>query len=662
MKERKDLLRLRVTRHWWLLGWNGLDQSLPFCSVYSLVGVTALSSVCAHKPDKDKTSNKNMPSNLYGRKSSSSLVEDSKMATSQHGAQSQSPRPDGGASQYHPQQGPVTNYRSFAEHPQASVSPASRSSGGDPVSLVASHEVLLQDHRNLNDTRYRGFSTSMHDMYIATEFERVDCCAMACGGIFQSDRDRYLLQGITPPSIARRFWLHIFFPLLIFALAAAGAMRIPDQSMNQIFTTATIVLLLVYLIRQCYKGRSKRIEIRKDLLWTKSALQANRHQNLAVLLEQDPPDDFNQEQEYYLGQSQRDFGCAHPCCLLGCYAEDRAAYELRPFQQPQDDQQTDENQRQVARDARRRQANLSRCLWDYACPAIWCGHQLQLCGICALAQEAREVESAILPAAYRRVDYISMQPISHYYPAIYKKRHGTGSNRGNTRNPTVGGLLQGARGSDRNSGHDTDLGYEESRNNTDETATPFVALSNLSWQLVQFALTVTGLILIWSFGGKYFWKYGLDLAVPEWRVFGWKDFLVYCAVWLQALGLTAIFCFFCNRPRPTNLSLDAMIKFFAAGFCLSTAMAIVWELVLGVTARAFINLAMALSGVGVVVDEDGYSSDWVAVFGADSFARNVAGKTESDSYLRAFGHRHPVFYTFYLAFCSFCLAAFVSFT
>ncbi|KAL7576415.1 hypothetical protein ACA910_018219 [Epithemia clementina (nom. ined.)] len=560
----------------------------------------------------------------------------------------------------------------------------------DPLNLYASHEVLLQDQRNLHDNRYRGFSTSLHDMYSATEFERVDCCSMACGGIFQSDRDRYLLQGITPPSIARRFWVHIMFPVTLFALAASGAMRIPDQKLNQAYTTASILLLVGYLLLQCYKGRTKRIEIRKDLLWTKAQLQSDRHQNLAVLLEQDPPDDFQQEQEYYLGQTQRDFGCAHPCCMIGCYAEDRAAYEVKPLFGPWRSgessdaaQQVLENQQQVARDSRRRHANLSRCLWDYVCPALWCGHQLQCCGICALAQEAREVEAAVLPAAYRRVDYISMQPISHYYPAIYQKRHGNSSSNSNNQNRSsaggAAGLFRVGGGRTRRRGGN---GMEESAlqqlageqltgnnssNNNDDNnhRQPWLPLSNLSWQLVQFALTVTGLVLAWAFVGKYFWKYGLNLSVPDWRVFGWPDFLVYLAVWIQSLFLTAVLVYLCNRPGPTHLSLDAMIKFFAVGFGLSTALAIVWEMVLGLLARAVVGLVMAMAGVDVVVDGNGYSSSdsdsdshW-RTYGADSFARTVLGKTESDNYLRSFGHAHPIFYTVYLAFCSFVLAAFV---
>ena len=555
----------------------------------------------------------------------------------------------------------MTNYRSFAELQvdQGNRSGANRSS--DPAGLVATHEVLLEDQRSLNENAYRGFSTSMHDMYIETEFERVDCCAMVCGGIFQSDRDRFLLQGITPPTIARRLWIDIVIPLAIFALAASGAMRIPDNTVNQLLTSSSVVLLIAYLVLLCFKGRSDRTKTRKDLLWTKAQLQDNRNQNLAVLLEQQPPDDFNQEQDYYLGQTQRDFGCAHPCCILGFYEEDRAAYELRlpAFNEDNTNEQAAANQHQSVCDSRRRHANLSRCLWDYTCPAIWCGHQLQFCGICAVAQEAREVESAILPAAYRRIDYISMQPISHYYPAIYKKRHGGARQRdGSAR------VFRGWATSSRDSRHggspvmeDTSLqrlADQDSLHGSEDL--PSVPLSNLSWQLIQFAATVTVFVFLWSLLGTFFLKYALNLPVPDWKIFDLKDFTVFLAVGVQALVLTTILSYLCNHPCPANLSLDAMIKFFAAGFCLSTVLAVVWELVLGMLARAFISLAMAISGVDAVVDEDGYTSDWM-LLGSNNF---VAGKTESDNFLLAFGRRHPVFYTFYLAFASFILAAFVS--
>lgn len=520
----------------------------------------------------------------------------------------------------------VTNYRSFSEHRSVNNSRTRR----NPVNLISSHEALLEDHRNLNDTTYRGFSTSIHDMFISTEYERVDCCAMTCGGIFQSDRDRFLLQGIEPPSIARRFWLHIALPVSFLALAASGAMRIEEHDVSQVFVSGVIVILLFYFFMQCYKGRSKRIGIRKELLWTKSELQQDRSQNIAVLLEQHPPYDDNEEQEYYLGQTQWDFSCAHPCCLVGCYAEDRAAYELRlPFRL--DSQTMASHQRQIDRDALQRKANMCRCLWDYACPAIWCGHQLQCCGICALAQEAREIESAVVPAAYRRIDYISMQPISQYYPAIYRNRHGFSLNASVRE-------------------HFPTLPPQRERS----------VLSNLSWQLIQLAFTITAVVFLWCLMGKYFWKNALGLSIPEWRIFDWTDFIVYMFAWGQSITLTAILAYLCNRPCPTHLSLDAMIKFYAAGFCLSTALAVFWELFLGLLTKSFISLGMAIAGVDVVIKDGGYHSTGVFnTFGGDNFARTVAGKSDGNNFIRTFGDSHPLFYILYIAFAAFFLASFV---
>ena len=58
----------------------------------------------------------------------------------------------------------VTDYRSFSEDRRNRSSPSRR------VTLRQSDENLLEDQRNLNNNNYRGFSTSMHDMFTAPEF------------------------------------------------------------------------------------------------------------------------------------------------------------------------------------------------------------------------------------------------------------------------------------------------------------------------------------------------------------------------------------------------------------------------------------------------------------------------------------------------------------
>jgi hypothetical protein len=187
---------------------------------------------------------------------------------------------------------PQTNYRSFSPAEDAETD-------WDTTVTPASTATTTLDH----DANHRGFSTSIFDMFAQPENERVDCCALTCCGMLQSDRDRFLLQGITPPSPLKRIIVHIMFPIFLFVCAGFGALQIQDVLVNQIVSSALVLVVVLYLYSQCNKGRTKRIELRKDLLWTKYQMQQNRRQNLSALLDQDRPDDQNTDQEYYLGQT-----------------------------------------------------------------------------------------------------------------------------------------------------------------------------------------------------------------------------------------------------------------------------------------------------------------------------------------------------------------------
>ena len=270
--------------------------------------------------------------------------------------------------------------------------------------------------------KYRGFGTSINDMFTEIHNERIDCCSITLCGILQNDRDRYLMNQISPPSIFKRFLVHFMIPFCIFCAAGLGAMQISDVVLNEIVSVILIVLFIGYLLLQCSKGRYKRIDVRKDILFTKYQIQQQnllsnidddnntpqqdhlqqhpqqQHRHMvnhrrnsthvsAVLLEQQRPRrDTSNEPIYYLGQTLNDMSCAHPCCMVGCYAVD---YH---HSMKQNNSNIDEN--------------LCRCLYDYVCPAF-CGSYIQCCGMCAIAQEARDIETYILPPPYRRIDYIS---------------------------------------------------------------------------------------------------------------------------------------------------------------------------------------------------------------------------------------------------------------
>lgn len=499
---------------------------------------------------------------------------------------------DGDALSNEENMGTTTNYLSFQDN-GGGINEDNEDTGG---------QRRWFGGRRANDQvhSHRGFTTSIHDMFQSHETERIDCCAMTCCGMMQSDRDRYFLQGITPPSLIRRLWLHVIFPCFLFSIAGYGCMNIPDYRVNNLFTTGTILLMLYYFILQCLKGRAKRIEIRKDLLWTKAQLLDRRRQNLSVILEQERPDDHGEDQEYYLGQKRGDFFAAHPC-MCSCYSEDRLV-------------QRDEDEDPAG-------ASLCTSIWEWFCPPC-CGMHLQCCGVCALAQEGREVETALLPRSYLRVDYITMQPYADFYPAIYQARHQGGTDDHDD-------LAEGA------------------------SSDFFPGLSRLSKQLLQVLATLVVFLVIWIFTGRLFWKYVLTANIPEWRLFGWSDMVVFCVTWIQSVGLLTLFVWLANRPKASEVSLDALIKYFAAGFCLSTALAIFWEVVLGIILKILVSLFLAVAGVDITQRPQSQHTTFLHGFGS------AVSNDANSNFLQTYGKEHPFFFTIYLLVASFLLAAFV---
>jgi hypothetical protein len=139
---------------------------------------------------------------------------------------------------------------------------------------------------------------------------------------------------------------------------------------------------------------------------------------LHVLMDQDHrPDNDDARQrsrpssrEYYMGQTPRDIRCAHPCCLIGLYPEDRMLKR----------QTDDDGILAVDEIENNSKTNFCSEMLNIFLNPVCCGMPIQCCGVCAIAQEAREIERVMLPAPYRRIDYITMEPFLRYYPAIYQ--------------------------------------------------------------------------------------------------------------------------------------------------------------------------------------------------------------------------------------------------
>jgi hypothetical protein len=515
---------------------------------------------------------------------------------------------------------PPANYRSFAD--DEGEHPSQPNMTMTPVSTAAT-----LDH----DANFRGFSTSIYDMFSRPEHERVDCCALTCCGMLQSDRDRFLLTGVTPPGPLKRCGVHILLPICIFILAGFGATHVQDVLMNQIISTGLIILVVVYFFSQIYKGRSKRINIRKDLLWTKYQILQNRQQDLSHVLDQERPEDDDDNQvEYYLGQAKWDFQCAHPLCVVGCYPDDRA--------QGQDWTANRDN-------------NFCSLLWASTMAPI-CGMHPQLCGLCAVAQEAREIESVLLPSSYRRVDYITLQSVQDYYPAIYRDKCQAIS----------ADAAADATASNSNASNRPDSSGGAS---TSRWSLHLPPLSRLSIRLLQGWAILMAVVLVWSLIGPFYWKNIVRSNVQH-KAFTWANYLVFVSTWLQAAGLLAFFISAANNPKYSELSIDAMIKFFASGFILSTSLAVFWEIIVSLVLKVLVYLSLAIAGVDVMVNPDGYTLNFIS--GLAGFASTAVAApllladssgAEHHDYLKVFGNSHPIFYTIYLLIDAFIMAALV---
>jgi hypothetical protein len=445
------------------------------------------------------------------------------------------------------------------------------------------------DERIPLNSDFRGFSTSINDMFTDPDSERIDCCAMACCGILQADRDRYLITGVTPPSCFRRFWLHICLPIWIFVIAMLCAVKIPDPWLNEFLSTGFVFCVIGYFIIQCVKGAWKRRQVRKDLLWSKFHFVTSGDFRQRTDEDSVEEERSGETPAYFTGQTRSDIKNSHGLC--GCYATDRSP-----------DHRFNEDKISIC-------TRFFQCFTN-ACCGKMCGMHFQLCGICGVAQEARQLED-LLHAGYRRIDYITMQPYMEYYPAIYKARNSE---------------------------------EEPPSSWSDRLSSWWDRLSLLSKLVLKVSLGFCTLLLIWSL-----------LAYRMHHKFGPENFIVFCATLFQAYFLLTLV----HWNHTQDVSTDALIKFFASGFCLSTTIAVFYELVVGFTIRLIMTILMAISGIDVV-EENGYA---LASPGFGNFWNAMQETGEGTSsykdYLLVYGKEHPFIYTIYLFIYAFFLAAMI---
>ena len=409
---------------------------------------------------------------------------------------------------------------------------------------------------------YRGFSTSICSLFqhtpeddaaSSTSTVRTDCCSMACCGILQADRTRYLLTGHRPPSLLRRLRIHAAVPLTLFMAAGYCAITVKDGYTNSFLSTLIIFVLLAYVVADCLRGTTKRRMAREELLLRMAEMERRESagEDPGILMQTsfdsiDSSMDGDQGLSSSVGQTRFGMSCVHRLCGFA-----RVDHGL------------------AGAGARRGNdlcARVWSCFAGACCGSLGCWPQF--CGACALAQEAREVER-LVPRGRRMMDYVTFEPYLEYYRFVQVLR----------------------------------------RDQIDPLAAHYGALSKLSASLIRLLCGAVAIMLVLSF-------------IPRFGGFTHGDLIILVATLAQAFLILWLVHW---RWHRFDLSLDAVIKYFACGFLLTTGLAISFELVEGIALQLCLLLAIRISGIQQVQENDYNGYGAASMYGGESGVASGSG-------------------------------------
>mmetsp|Transcript_15583 Transcript_15583/g.29395 ORF Transcript_15583/g.29395 Transcript_15583/m.29395 type:complete len:743 (-) Transcript_15583:35-2263(-) len=228
----------------------------------------------------------------------------------------------------------------------------------------------------------------------------------------------------------------------------------------------------------------------------------------------------------------------------------------------------------------------------------WC--QIQLFGACALAQEGRELES-LIPKEKRRFDYVTFQPYIEYFNQIRTLR-----------------MEQNGK-----------------------LWSHYAALSKLSRILLKTLLSTILLLVVIS-------------AIFSPQRFQWGNMLVFLATFLQAFGVLYFVHWYWNR---FDISLDAVIKYFACGFAITTTMAILFELLISMFLELVALLFLLLLPLEVQ-NGQGYGEEYTGSY-FDFSPFHTLASASSKEYKKAFNRKYPLIYGVFLFLTAYIVAAMV---
>jgi len=387
-------------------------------------------------------------------------------------------------------------------------------------------------------------------MFREPQSSKTDACAVFCCGVYLWQRnqdilmrerrkeegfanhdDDNLLQSPIASTISKR-------PLdALFLLLAAVAIIIWSFDTNSLLSTigfGAVCLLILLAIWKIFRFQQARKSFRRQL----AIAEYCRRRNCDIPEDEGDPGLALFLQEHRQGISE---GGSHN--LLGC-ASSNGGWFGNNYQSSNQNHENDDSTIEDDDDDDDGDENNNSprdfCLefWRFLgklCCGMLCGCHLQLFGMCAIAQESRHLREAIptttRPGLWQR-DYITMQPWMEYYPSILRLR----------------------------------------LSNQIHCIPHFKALSRLSRRLLITGASVFLFVTL---------MFLLPIRFPKWQV------VVLYGTFLQP----AVFLFFVHWLwNRLDISVDAVVKYFACGFFICTSSAIVYEWLVSQLAQIFILL------------------------------------------------------------------------
>ena len=150
-----------------------------------------------------------------------------------------------------------------------------------------------------NETRYKGFSTSITHIFQNPENARVDCCSLVCCGLLQSDYNRYILHNRRPPTFTNRFIMYILIPIGFFSMAGYAAVEVHNRPLKEVLVYMWLSVLVGWVLGGCFRTTYKHSLVRRDLLRKVRAIRSgtviDSHEELAAIDSRDSAHDSQDE-------------------------------------------------------------------------------------------------------------------------------------------------------------------------------------------------------------------------------------------------------------------------------------------------------------------------------------------------------------------------------